>query len=144
MRNLATGAALAVLSLSSFASAATPSRRPQSGIRTSRHHVLNFQNAVPLGFGKATLRARRVAMASVENRPKEPGQSIGWDSHKAVDVAPESLVRGVEGNESMRRRFEKACREAQVRRSKPYGDLGILRCSSESSTGGACTATVSP
>lgn len=58
---------------------------------------------------------RRVAMAAPAPT-KEAGPSIGWDSHKAVDSVPESLVRGVEGNESMRRRFEKACREAQVRR----------------------------
>lgn len=39
---------------------------------------------------------------------------IGWDSHKAIDQIPESLVRSIDGNESMRRKFEAACRNAQV------------------------------
>lgn len=118
MRQYIAPAALVVLSLSSFGAAATPSRRPQaSGIRV-RGTPLNFQTSASLPalaklVSRRSSRARVVAMASVEDKPKG-GPSIGWDSHKAVDQAPESLVRGVEGNESMRRRFEKACREAQV------------------------------
>ena len=41
-------------------------------------------------------------------------QSIGWDSHKAIDAIPESLVRTIDGNESMRRKFEALCRTQQV------------------------------
>lgn len=39
---------------------------------------------------------------------------IGWDTHKAIDAIPESLVRVIDGNESMRRKFEILCRSAQV------------------------------
>jgi len=38
---------------------------------------------------------------------------LGWDSHKAIDDIPESLVNVIEGNESMRRKFEALCRGAQ-------------------------------
>jgi len=38
---------------------------------------------------------------------------LGWDSHKAIDNIPESLVNAIEGNESMRRKFEALCRGAQ-------------------------------
>lgn len=40
--------------------------------------------------------------------------SIGWDSHQAVESIPETLVRTIDGNESMRSRFELLCRTAQV------------------------------
>ena len=43
----------------------------------------------------------------------KPGSELSWDSHSYVDDAPDTLVRGVEGNESMRRKFELMCREAQ-------------------------------
>jgi hypothetical protein len=39
---------------------------------------------------------------------------IGWDSHIAVDQIPASLVNAIDGNESMRRKFEELCRNAQV------------------------------
>ena len=40
---------------------------------------------------------------------------LGWDSHKAIEAIPDSLVKSIEGNESMRRKFEELCRNAQVR-----------------------------
>ncbi|CAM9150058.1 unnamed protein product [Hapterophycus canaliculatus] len=39
--------------------------------------------------------------------------SIGWDTHKAVEDVPQSLVRELEGNDSMRSKFEALCRKAQ-------------------------------
>jgi hypothetical protein len=39
---------------------------------------------------------------------------IGWDSHKAIDEIPDSLVRTLDGKDSMRRKFEELCRTAQV------------------------------
>jgi hypothetical protein len=39
---------------------------------------------------------------------------VEWDSHKAVDEIPETLVRSIDGNASIRRRFELVCRSAQV------------------------------
>jgi len=38
---------------------------------------------------------------------------IGWDSHSAIDDIPETLVRTIDGNDSMRRKFELLCRTAQ-------------------------------
>jgi coproporphyrinogen III oxidase len=48
-----------------------------------------------------------------------PPVNIGWDSHKPIDQAPDSLVRpgdndGPAGNYPMRSKFEKMCREAQL------------------------------
>lgn len=39
---------------------------------------------------------------------------IGWDSHKPIEKIPESLVKAIEGNDSMRKKFEQLCREAQT------------------------------
>lgn len=39
---------------------------------------------------------------------------LGWDSHQAIDSIPETLVRTIDGNESMRRKFEELCRTSQV------------------------------
>jgi len=45
----------------------------------------------------------------------EKSQSgLGWDSHKAIDAIPEVLGRAIDGNDSMRRKFEILCRNAQV------------------------------
>jgi coproporphyrinogen III oxidase len=52
--------------------------------------------------------------------PDAPPVNLGWDTHRAVDIAPESLVRasdlegGITGNYPMRSKFEKMCREAQI------------------------------
>ena len=74
------------------------------------------QARLPSLVARGTLRSGPVCMAAAAPAKEAgAGPSIGWDSHKPVDAVPESLVRGVEGNESMRRRFEKACRDAQVR-----------------------------
>ena len=39
---------------------------------------------------------------------------IGFDSHIAVDKIPDTLVRSTDGNDSMRRKFERLVRNAQV------------------------------
>ena len=44
--------------------------------------------------------------------------NIGWDSHSPISQIPDSLVRpgdGPEGNTPMRAKFEKMCREAQIK-----------------------------
>lgn len=48
---------------------------------------------------------------------KDPTKAsgIGWDSHQAIDQIPDSLVNAIEGNESMRRKFEEVCRNAQAK-----------------------------
>lgn len=69
---------------------------------------------VPLASSKAAGRPSiRSHAASTDKSTEENPVSIGWDSHVPIDSAPETLVRGVEGNESMRRRFEAMCRAAQ-------------------------------
>ena len=50
----------------------------------------------------------KTALQSVEEA------KLGWDSHKAIESIPDSLVRTIDGNESMRRKFENLCRTAQV------------------------------
>lgn len=73
-------------------------------------------NALAMARRTAHLYQRSVVAMSAAAPTKKEETGIGWNSHKPVTEVPESLVRGVEGNESMRRRFEKACREAQVGR----------------------------
>ena len=34
----------------------------------------------------------------------ESKSGIGWDSHKAIDQIPDTLVSSIDGNDSMRRR----------------------------------------
>jgi len=59
--------------------------------------------------------------------PKDaPPANIGWNSHQAVDDVPESLVKegdGPEGNYPMRSKFEKMCREAQIKITKAIEDI---------------------
>ena len=45
---------------------------------------------------------------------KAPKSEFGWDSHQAVKSIPESLVNEIDGNESMRAKFEHLCRTSQV------------------------------
>jgi len=53
--------------------------------------------------------------ASTTSAQSEQAQSgIGWDSHEAIQSIPESLVKTIDGNETMRRKFEQLCRRSQV------------------------------
>uniref|UniRef100_A0A6V2PQX8 coproporphyrinogen oxidase n=2 Tax=Ditylum brightwellii TaxID=49249 RepID=A0A6V2PQX8_9STRA len=55
-----------------------------------------------------------------------PPVNIGWDSHKPVDEVPDSLVRegdGPDGNYPMRSKFEKMCREAQIKITQAISDI---------------------
>jgi len=55
-----------------------------------------------------------------------PPVNIGWDSHNAVEKAPDSLVRegdGPDGNYPMRSRFEKLCRDAQIEITKAIEEI---------------------
>eukprot|EP00616_Rhizochromulina_sp_CCMP1243_P012873 CAMPEP_0118977460 /NCGR_PEP_ID=MMETSP1173-20130426/21479_1 /TAXON_ID=1034831 /ORGANISM="Rhizochromulina marina cf, Strain CCMP1243" /LENGTH=383 /DNA_ID=CAMNT_0006927575 /DNA_START=38 /DNA_END=1186 /DNA_ORIENTATION=+ len=64
---------------------------------------------------------RRTQLAMAANA--DPDVSIGWNSFKAVEDVPESLVRGPEGNEAMRRRMEKVCRDAQLSITRQIEEL---------------------
>eukprot|EP01041_Mallomonas_annulata_P000157 gene157-261_t len=48
---------------------------------------------------------------------------LGWDTHKAIDEIPDSLVLSIEGNASMRRKFEALCRGAQNSICKAIEDI---------------------
>ena len=45
---------------------------------------------------------------------KAHASSRGIEPHHSVDFIPESLVKDIDGNESIRRRFETVLRSAQV------------------------------
>lgn len=51
------------------------------------------------------------------------GSGIGWDSHKAIDQIPDTLVNAIDGNESMRAKFEQLCRRSQASICKAIEDL---------------------
>lgn len=59
---------------------------------------------VLLGVSAHALRMPRSLLsmaAQVENK-----SGIGWDSHKAIDQIPDTLVSTIDGNDSMRRRSD--------------------------------------
>jgi len=53
------------------------------------------------------LQKSKVSLAAVDEK-------LGWDSHTAIDSIPDTLVRTIDGNDSMRRKFELLCRNAQA------------------------------
>jgi coproporphyrinogen III oxidase len=64
--------------------------------------------------GAPTAAAATAGAKSIEgSRTGTSEGNLGWDSHVPIAEAPATLVRGVDGNESMRRRFEAMCRDAQ-------------------------------
>jgi len=50
-------------------------------------------------------------LSATATAPAKTGPT--WDDHVAIPEAPDTLVKGVDGNDSMRRKFEKMLREAQ-------------------------------
>lgn len=65
------------------------------------------------GSSLSLLRSGSLLGATTAKDPTK-ASGIGWDSHQAIDQIPETLVNAIEGNESMRRRFEEVCRNAQA------------------------------
>eukprot|EP00953_Heterococcus_sp_UTEX-ZZ885_P041806 21307-Heterococcus_DN1.PRE.2 len=63
--------------------------------------------------GCANTASNNVQMSTTEEKVDKNPVNIGWHTHKAVDAVPDSLTRELDGNDSMRKRFEKLCREAQ-------------------------------
>jgi len=89
--------------------------------RTSTSHT---------ALGMATKAKEKAAEKTDDDKVKEedkPPVNIGWDSHKAVESVPDSLVRdgesGPEGNYPMRAKFEKMCREAQIKITSAIEDI---------------------
>ncbi len=50
----------------------------------------------------------------LKNAQLHASAALGFDTHKAVDQIPESLVKSIDGNAGMRKKFETLCRTAQV------------------------------
>jgi len=76
--------------------------------------VIVFLAAVPAN----ALRARPTigtALPAAATSTESPAAAASptWDDHVAIADAPETLVKGLEGNDSMRRQFEAMLREAQ-------------------------------
>merc|ERR1719498_483622 len=86
---------------------------------TLLNNKLRPQSALAFrGKRTSALATLHAASGTVEEKPQAKANSnsdsgIGWDSHRAIDSIPDSLVNEIEGNDSMRRKFERACREAQ-------------------------------
>ena len=55
-----------------------------------------------MGASTHALRMPRSLLAMTAKVDDKSG--IGWDSHEAIDKIPETLVRTIDGNDSMRRR----------------------------------------
>lgn len=63
----------------------------------------------------STHRLNTKISSSTTSAQSEQAQSgLGWDSHEAIQSIPESLVKTIDGNETMRRKFEQLCRRSQV------------------------------
>ena len=74
-----------------------------------------FARASPLALRRtpaAWRGGRRCAPSMVAAKDAKPA-GLGFDSHKAVESAPDSLCRDGTANTEMRAKFEKMCREAQ-------------------------------
>ena len=56
-------------------------------------------------------KAPSAPLSATATAPAKTGPT--WDDHVAIPEAPDTLVKGVDGNDSMRRKFEKMLREAQ-------------------------------
>ena len=75
-------------------------------------HVVG--NSLGGGVALAMVSTDSAAPASSPEAGKGgPGGELSWDSHSYIDSAPDTRGKGVEGNESMRRKFEAMCRAAQ-------------------------------
>jgi hypothetical protein len=77
-------------------------------------------NALQVGrFLKSTTAAKdilsiRGGMQFSATTSEQSKSGLGWDSHKAIESIPDTLVKTIDGNDSMRRKFELLCRTAQV------------------------------
>eukprot|EP00291_Cryptomonas_curvata_P017036 CAMPEP_0172170174 /NCGR_PEP_ID=MMETSP1050-20130122/11115_1 /TAXON_ID=233186 /ORGANISM="Cryptomonas curvata, Strain CCAP979/52" /LENGTH=351 /DNA_ID=CAMNT_0012841315 /DNA_START=105 /DNA_END=1156 /DNA_ORIENTATION=- len=68
-------------------------------------------------------RSVRTAITATVSEASKESKGLGWDSHKAVENAPDSLLRDGTANTEMRAKFEKMCREAQAAICKAVEDV---------------------
>jgi len=69
-----------------------------------------------------TGRASNCAISMLETEQKE-AEGLGFDSHQAVNAAPDMLCLDGTANTEMRAKFEKMCREAQDKICKAVEDV---------------------
>lgn len=85
-------------------------------------HASGFAISSPNAFGhvksEISMSTKDAPATEGKKAPEDaPSVNLGWNSHKAVDEVPDSLVKegdGPDGNYPMRAKFEKMCREAQI------------------------------
>ena len=76
--------------------------------------LLSQLTAAVLALRMIPVNSRVTTNLSAASTEEQAKSGLGWDSHKAIDAIPDSLVRTIDGNDSMRRKFEELCRNAQV------------------------------
>ncbi|EKX45131.1 plastid coproporphyrinogen oxidase [Guillardia theta CCMP2712] len=97
---------LALLAQAALSSAYVTSPSSLSGIRTNfASSVSKSRRAYPLSWARA--------LRATATKPDQKSEGLGFDSHKAVDKAPDTLCRDGTANTAMRAKFEKMLREAQ-------------------------------
>lgn len=75
---------------------------------------------IPANSARSSIKSSSHLFATKEDTK---GSGIGWDSHQAVDDIPESLVNAIDGNQSMRAKFEQLCRKSQASICKAIEEL---------------------
>eukprot|EP00960_Hanusia_phi_P053433 762070-Hanusia_phi.AAC.2 len=97
---------LAFLAHAALSSAYVTSPASLSGFRTTfSSSVSKSRRAYPLSWARA--------LRATATKPDQKSEGLGFDSHKAVDRAPDTLCRDGTANTAMRAKFEKMLREAQ-------------------------------
>ena len=77
----------------------------------------------PRGASALSLIRSKTNLGATTAKAPASGSGLGWDSHKAIDDIPDSLVNSIEGDDSMRRRFEALCRNAQAKICKAVEEI---------------------
>lgn len=75
-------------------------------------------NAFQSSMHKQTIVSLRGGLRMSDN-----SSGLGWNSHQAIDEIPESLCKTIDGDDSMRRRFEALCRQAQMKICKAIEEV---------------------
>lgn len=75
-------------------------------------------NAFQSSIQKQTIVSLRGGLRMSDN-----SSGIGWNSHQAIDAIPDSLCKTIDGDDSMRRKFEALCRQAQIKICKAIEDV---------------------
>merc|ERR1711965_1242950 len=88
----------------------TPRRSTAAAISTMARRLLALAVSATALQGPHA-KAPTAPLQATATAPAKTGPT--WDDHVAIPEAPDTLVKGVDGNDSMRRKFEQMLREAQ-------------------------------